>query len=883
LISKKHIFFIFLVVADLSLRSQFARFRHLTIEDGLTQNYVSCFAQDKKGFIWIGTQDGLNKYDGVKITTYRASLTDTNSLPHNNIRFIYIDADDILWGATGGGGMFKMDLKTNNIFRFSADSTRKDGISNNSASYIVEYEPGKLYVSTLDGLNIFDKKTEKFTVYKKGGKNDVPFLSNNLRYTTVDKEGHFWFGHPNIGATEYDPKTKQCTYYNSTTPLKLNADNVRGLYCDSKGLIWISSWANGACVIDKKNNIVYNSENTALHPFKGIDQLALVSQFYEDKKGNILFTTAEHGLGKLEAGTYKATLFENNKDDAETINDNTVFSIFQDRSGLIWCGTWKGGVNILDPRVLNFGYYKHEGNISTSISTNLVFSFCEKSSTEMYVGTGGGVSIFNTATKTFSQLPYYDVVGGASIRHNTIILNIYKDTDGSIWLSSFGAGMYRYFPDKNKYINYPSTGDTNTLSFHTPRSVVRDKKNRLWVATEGGLNLYNPEKDNFIRIQNNKGEPGALSSDFISCMVMQKDGKIWIGTIGSGVNLFDPDTRKAKLYAGNKIDLPADAGVTALCLDKKGDLWVATTGGLFLLNTQNGNVASFRDLNPVFGLPIASVEEDNLGNIWFSNTQGLCCFNPKTKEYTLYSTASGIQGKQFSYGASCVHTHGKLFFGGLNGLNYFDPKDISLNTTPPKVALTEFTALNKPYKLPLDVSYTDEITLSYKNYFFEFDFAALDYTNPVKNFYAYKLEGFNENWVNIGHEQKVAFTNLDPGTYSLLIKAANNDGFWGEPIKIKLIITPPFWRTTWFYLLCIVSAGLLIYGFIKRRERQLRLEKTILENKVEERTIELKIEKQKVEEAHKDIKDSINYAKKIQEAQMPTEKYIEKKLKDLKK
>jgi ligand-binding sensor domain-containing protein len=878
---KKNIFFFLLSILVVNgLNAQFGRFRHITVEDGLSQSFVASFAQDSKGFIWICTPNGLNKYDGVKITTYKASLTDTNTIPHNNVRYVYIDKEDVLWGATGGGGIFKLDLKTQLIKRFSADSSKTNCLSNNSTSYITEYEPGKLYISTFDGLNVFDKKTETFTVYKKGGKNDVPFLSNNLRYTTVDKEGHFWFGHPNAGLTEYDPKTKKCNYYTAESTPALRSNTVRALFCDSKGLIWVSCWAFGTTVIDKAKHATYSVVNPAEHKIKDINSMALVSQFMEDRSDNIWFATAEHGVGYLDARNYAATIFENNKDDHETINDNTTFSVFQDRSGLIWCGTWKGGANILDPRALNFGYFKHESNNPNSLMNNSIFCFCPKSKNEIYVGTNMGACLFNRHTKTFTQIPV-DEKNDASMRHNSIIVNIYIHSDGSVWLCSFGSGIYRYYPKENKYERYDyKAEDSTTLSFHTPVAIINDKKNRLWVGTEEGLNLYNPEKNNFTRLKSIRTN-GKRADDIIASMVLRDDGKIWIGTIAKGLYIFDPETRTAEVYSSTIF--PSDASMIALKQDSKKNLWIGTTGGLFSIEQKTGAATDYGKIGPAFSSIITAIEEDDAGNIWFANSYGLCSFNPSTKEYFLYNTSNGIQGKQFSYEASCSDSLGYFYFGGLNGVNAFKPQEITLNSTPPKVVLTDFTSLNKPYKLPLDVSYTDEITLSYKNYFFEFDFAALDYTDPAKNSYAYKLEGFNDNWVNIDNERKVAFTNLDPGTYTLLIKAANNDGFWGEPTKVKLIITPPFWRTTWFYLLCIVTVVLLIYAYIKRREKKLLEEKTILENKVKERTAELEIEKQKVEEAHKDIKDSINYAKRIQQAQMPTDKYIEKKLKDLKK
>jgi ligand-binding sensor domain-containing protein/serine phosphatase RsbU (regulator of sigma subunit) len=868
-------FILFFLVLQPGAFAQFARFRHITMEEGLTHNYVSAFAQDKKGFLWICTPDGLNRYDGDRITTFKASLTDSNTIPHNNVRHIYIDNDNILWGATGGGGMFKMDLRTGRFKWFMADSSKEGHISHNSVSSIIEYEPGKLYISTYDGLNVFDKKTEAFTVYKKGGKNDVAFLSNNLRYTTVDREGHFWFGHPNAGVTEYDPKTKKCTYYTDQTNIKLRSNSVRAVFCDSKGLVWVSCWAFGTSVIDKKNNVSYSADNPG--PIKEIQEASLVSQFFEDRSGNIWFARAERGAGRYAPVSYAFSYFENNKDDPETISDNTIFSIFQDRSGLMWFGTWKGGANILDPRTLNFGYYKHDKLKEKSLNNNSIFSFCPKSEHEMYVGTGAGVNVFNSLTKTFTQLPAKKTTEDG-LRENTIVVHIFIDQDSSIWLCTFGAGLFHYFPDKDKYKMYVPSADTNSLSFHTPIAVLRDKKKRLWIGTEEGLDLYNPDKDNFTRLKSIKAPGVKPGPDVIASMLLREDGKIWIGTVGTGLYLFDPDTRISKLVSDSVF--PVDAGIISLHTDGHKDLWIGTNAGIYKLDTRTNTFKSYRHLHPLFGSIIAAIEEDNNGFLWFSNSNGMCCFNPVSEKFILYSTPHGVQGKQFCYEASSKDAKGYLYFGGMNGMNTFDPGKITLNTTPPSVVLTDFTALNQPYALPHVPAYTEEITLSHKDYFFEFDFAAMDFTNPSKNTYAYKLEGFNDKWVNIGTMKKVSFTNLDPGTYTLLLKAANNDGFWGQPTKIKLTITPPFWRTTWFYLLCLLTLILLVYSYIKWRERRLREEKTALENKVEARTAELKIEKQKVEAAHKDIKDSINYAKKIQEAILPEEEEIRTHLKE---
>jgi ligand-binding sensor domain-containing protein/serine phosphatase RsbU (regulator of sigma subunit) len=862
---------------------QFARFRHITANDGLAQNAVGCAIQDTRGFIWMGTFDGLHRYDGINLVTYRAETDDTTKLYSNAVKCLYADPDGSVWGGTIEGGMFRIDPATGYTSKYFYDSTKTNWISSNSIYAIKEFEKGKLYIATNDGLNIYDKASGKFTVVRKMGKNNIPFLSDNIRGIVKDVNGHLWFCHLNAGITEYDQKTGKCSYYSAGAQdenKRLNSNNIRTVFADSKGFVWISCWNSGTNVYDVKNGKMYNS-TTKIGPVKNLDKASLVSGFCEDRYHNIWFATAEHGLGRFDGSDYSFSGYlEHNKDDAETISDNTVFGIFEDHSGLIWAGTWKGGMNILNPKTLNFGHYKHESNNPKSLHNNVVNCFARRSENEIYLGTAGGVGIFNTETKEFSTLPIDESQPG-SLRHNSIVNSIFTASDSTIWVSTQGGFPYRYFPKKNKYENYINRGDSNSFSYHTSTTILEDKKGRIWIATSGGgLNLYNSDKNNFSWILSDQDDGTTLSSNNLSYMLLDKSGKIWIGTFDNNLNLFDPDTRKAKQFSVDRNGKPLfpDPLISALFIDSKDRFWIGTTNGLCRFYPE-ADSSTFIKHAKVFTSIIYGIAEDKSGNLWLSSSNGLIFFDPETKDYRVYSTIHGLQGREFSLGAVHQNKNGQLFFGGVNGFNAFFPEKASINTTAPKVILTGFSVLNKPRSLKEDITSIKEIVLDYKDYFFSVDFAALDFTDPSKNNYEYKLEGFNDNWVNIGNKPSVTFTNLDPGEYTLLLRAANNDGVWNKtPTPVKIIITPPFWRTKWFYTLCVIFILLVIYLFIKWREKKLRHEKSLLERKVTERTAELNIEKQKVEIAHKDIKDSINYAKKIQEAILPEEDEIKKHL-----
>lgn len=873
--------FIFVYTNITFCLAQAARFRHLTSDDGLTQNAVTCLHQDKKGFIWIGTYDGLNRYDGNKIVSWKGSLEDTASISSNSIRCFYEDNNDNLWVGTQGGGMFRIHLRTGRITNYYSDSTKKDWISSDNVSTIIEAEPGKLYLATGDGLNIFDKKTERFKVIRRTGKDSIPFLSNSIRSMAKDARGHLWLGHWNAGVTEYDPATKKCTYYTSeNAEHRLRGNTVRSVFADSRGWIWVSLWNQGQNVIDTKTGKIYDMYDTA-SIFKKLKNAYLISQFYEDRKGNMWLATAEHGLCFFNPRTLEYAFYEKNPDDPETISDNTVFCVMEDRSGLIWNGTWKGGLNIFDAKTLKFGLYRHESNNPRSIHNNNAFAFSKKSDDEIYIGTAEGVTVYDQRTNTFDPLPY-DESDEQSIRHNSVVYCLYTDeADGTLWISSAGGGLYHYFPDKKKYRNYVSTPDSNSFSWHSPSVALRDKKGRLWIATLGnGLNLYNEDKDNFSRLPAVEGNAHTLCSNNITAMSLRKDGLLWIGSGDNGLDLFDPDTREVlRHYGKDKNGKPIfpDLGISGIFYDRKGKLWLGTTGGLCTFDEKNTEVVSYASLHPAFAAVIYGIEEDHSGNIWFSSAAGITRFDPRTKAFKIFSVMDGLQGREYALRSVYKNAAGKLFFGGVNGFNAFVPEDVRSNTSPPGVALTGFTVLNKPYATEEDITYLEQITLTHEQYFFSLELAALDFTDPSRNTFKYFLERFNEDWVDNGPSHTITFTNLDPGEYVLHVKAVNNDGVESAAqARLKITITPPFWRTTWFYVMCVVLVAALFYLYIQIRERKLKREKALLEKKVSERTAELQEEKLKVEVAHKDIKDSIFYAQKIQSAILPGEEEFEK-------
>ncbi|MGZ3931617.1 MAG: two-component regulator propeller domain-containing protein [Bacteroidia bacterium] len=862
------------------LQSQVARFRHLSVDNGLSQNSISSIVQDKKGFIWISTYDGLNKFDGYTVTKY--PYTVENGLAGGFIRCMYADDEDNLWLGTSAGGMCRLHIPTNRFTAYKVDSTIKNGIASNSVVEIAEYIKGTLYIATSKGLNLFDKKTGRFTLIQHNDADPNSLLSNSIRTMTRDMNGHIWLGHYNAGLTEYDPKAN--TFHRFTAHDKgshLIDHKIRSVYADTRGYLWISLWSSGITIFDLRARRFYTASDT-IGPLKDVSKIGLVSQFFEDSKGNMWFCTAEQGLVKYNRDQHEVIYFTNNPDDPESVSDNITFCAMEDKSGLIWSGTWKGGVNYFDPRSLTLGYFKHESNKTNTLNNNNVYAFCETAPGEVLIGTAASASYFNLKTKTFTPFPIHPKDPNTLLANSNVSgILVYKD--GSIWFTTGGGGAYRYFPKTGKYKNYNTTADPNSLSLHTPRTLIMDNDNRLWISTlGGGLNLYNDEKDNFTRFANDPDDINTISSDYIPCMTKDREGNIWMGTASSGLIKLDPPSKTFIRYFDKPANNPLpDLGVSSIYFDKAGVMWVGTSGGLCTVDPITRAVKNYAKDFPELSPEFYGITEDTTGNLWLPSNKGLCRFNPKTLQIKVFTREDGIQGKEFNPGALIRLPDGRLLAGGINGFNCFYPAAIREDTVAPQAVITAFNVLNKPYALEQDIAYNSGITLSYRDYFFSFDLAATDFANPQQNKFMYKLENFNDEWVDIGTQHTITFTNLDPGDYVLQVRAANSGGYASRvPMQLKIRITPPFWKTTWFYLLCGLCGILLIYAFIKYRENKLRIEKALLEKKVEERTEELHHEKKKVEEAHQDIKDSILYAKKIQSAIIPTDEDFKKLLPD---
>ncbi|HLP11000.1 MAG TPA: two-component regulator propeller domain-containing protein [Flavobacteriales bacterium] len=890
------------VILLFTSNAQNTRFRHLNVDDGLIQNSVNCITQDKQGFIWLATAGGLSRYDGTGFKTFSHRSDDPTSISGNHIMFVYADNENNLWIGTRWSGLNRMDLKTQKIERIKTDM-KGNGFLNDPAMYcVVEGKDGKLYFGTLGGVNVYDKKTRRFSYIKNDPNDTTSVLDNAARSLAFDKRGNLWIGHIH-GLSCYNLKTKKATRFSafSRDPNKrLNNNNsIKSVFCDSKERIWISVWSGGMNIYDQRKGKMYStdhldakgqvvkdipvikSRNDSSYSkrsdklkFTCLRDLRMVFQVSEDSHGNIWFATVESSLNCFDPKTGQLRQFKNNPSDPGSICDNNVLSSYIDRSGLVWAGTLYAGLSIFNPYSDRFGIYKSDPSQPFSLVNSQVYAVhVGKYTRNTYVAVLGFVYKFDPVTNRFTD--YVKSKKGETLLHpQSLVQALAEDAKGNLWISVNGSGVFAYDTLQKKLTNYNYfEGVPNSMINSSFFAVFEDKYKNMWFGADfGGIDKLLPDggfKHNY---------PDSTGKTFLSSFVVRyitddKDGNLWIAT-DSGVNVMNPVTEKIIYYRNKKNEKGSLPGndVQSIYRDSRNTMWVGTTNGLCRFNASTKTFENLTAKYQVSPSGVYGITEDLNNNLWLLSGRGITRFNTVTSTWKEFDVLDGLQGNEFPLNTLATLSDGHIIMGGAKGLNFFQPELLVENRHIPQVSITNFLLRNNPLKTSTAPSFLKEVTLNYDHYFFTIEFASLDFTNLTKNKYRYKLEGLSNEWVDLGNKHQVTFVNLDPGEYLFRVAGSNNDGIWNEQgATVKIVITPPFWRTTWFYILCsvIILAG--IYAFIKWRERKLNREKAVLEHKVNIRTVELREEKEKVEEANKEIRDSINYAQKIQHAIMPTE------------
>ena len=846
------------------------RFDHLTIEDGLSQNASLAVLQDSHGYLWIGSQDGLNRYDGYRITIFKHDPNNTNSLSYNSIIALAEDSQAQLWIGTWGGGLDQFDPHTNQFTHYSHQPDQPDSLSHDLVSAVLPDSYGNLWVGTLNGLDRLDPVTGRFTHYRNDPADPNSLSSNVISRLYEDRAGNLWVGTGayNLrggGLNRFDRATQTFVHYrhDPAEPNSLAGDNISGIAEDASGALWVATGGyglEGAGLdrLDLQTGQVKHFQNRPGDSFSLSDDNILSIMI--DLQGYLWVGTQGGGLNRLDLnqGDGRFTRFRHDPSNLHSLSQDSVWTMYEDRSGVLWFGTLNGGLSKLNRQTEQFGLYQSNPANPYSLSLNAVGAFSEDKAGMMWVGTwGGGLDRFDPEMGVFSH--YRHNAEDPNSLGSDLVMSIFTARDGRLWIGSLDSGLTVFDPSSNQFDHlHFDPADPGSLPDNSVNSTVQDENGDLWVATLGGLARYDHASGQFRRYQNDLDNPASLSENKTVSLLLDNRERLWVGTWGGGLNLLDltlaenmdPSTAHFTRYLSDPNDPTSlsENSVWVLYEDPAGILWAGTQGGLNRFDPEMGVFQAYRESDGLPNDTILGILPDDSGHLWISTNNGLARLDPSTEKFRVYTVEDGLQSNEFDSGAYFRAKDGRLYFGGIDGFNSFYPDQVRDNPVPPQVAITSLSVFNQPVQVNLNVQ--EPVKLSYQQNFIAFEFAALDFHAPEQNRYAYMLEGLDPDWVQAGNRRYTSYTNLRGGQYTFRVKAANNDGVWNtEGVSLVVTVTPPFWDTLWFRGLGILMVVGLLVGSFQFRLWTVRNQNSELEQRVALRTRELQQEIEQREKA----------------------------------
>ena len=826
------------------------RFEQLSVEHGLAQESILAVVQDRDGFMWFGSQTGLSRFDGYRVTTYRNDVGDPKSLVNNWVRVLHVGADGRIWIGTDGG-LDRFDPDTQQFTHYVPQETGKRGNGNRHIHAIEDDGKGGLWLATADGLQHFDIASGRFKTWHKQAAVAGSLASDTVNALALDLGGRLWVGTA-AGLDSLAPGAAQFEHH-AWSGGDAKRNNVGSLLADATGSLWIGTLAG----LETWKLAAGPEGRRRLGAPDGITGGA-ITVLFQDTDTTIWAGSRDDGLYRWMPQLRRFANHRNQPTDSHSLADNYVSSIYRDRVGTFWVGTWYAGVSRVD---LGSGGFirivKIDG--AASISDNKVRAIVDDGAGKLWLGTNDGLNRYDPISGAASLLRH-DPANPNSLAEGALTA-VARDRKGVVWVGS-RSSVTSYDPASGRYQRQLLAG--GDPEGENVRSIFAGAGDQLWIASRGGLHRLDLASRRVRTYRHDPADPDSLADNVVRPMLEDRAGRLWVGTF-DGLDLFDRATGKFRHFRHDPNDresLSHDE-VHHLLQDHRGDLWVGTAVGLNKMIVGADGSIKFRRYTTADGLAddaVAAMLEDDLGNLWISSSTGLSRFSPLTNHWRAYNAGDGtIEGAYFD-GAALKGGDGTLYFGGFNGITAFNPRAITDNLLAPRAVITGFQVFNKPVAqvhpglLQGPVEHASEIRLDAADSVFSLEFSALHYAAPQRNKFAYQLVGFDEAWVTTDASKRFAtYTNLDPGTYTFRVKAANKDGVWSpQGASLRIVIAPPLWKTWWFRTLAVLAALGAAYGAYRFRMRGLRRQKARLEEQVRERTNEIGqqnhlLERQKIE------------------------------------
>jgi signal transduction histidine kinase/ligand-binding sensor domain-containing protein/DNA-binding response OmpR family regulator len=792
------------------------------------------------GFMWFGTMSGLNRFDGYNFKIFRHDIRDTSSISNNFVWDLFEDHLGRLWVGTRSG--FNIyDPRTETFNRDPSALLRSLNIKDESLSDILRDTKGNYwFISNETGIYKYDVRSN-ITVNIKHIQNDSSSIATNFISDICEgPRDNLWIIHHNGILEKMNHKNHNIIYRNDYLYKKYGGEYLEyGIFVDSDEDVWIY-------VLNYARGIFYfnASRQSFRHFYEGSPGVSLNTNIVigveQDNNGLIWIGTDHGGINLLDKKTFAVKYITHNNEDEKSLSQNSITSMFRDDLGIMWIGTFKKGINYYNKDIFKFRLFRHQASDPSSLSYDDINCFAEDEKGNLWIGTnGGGLILYDRKRNMFRQ--YLHEPDNRNSISNDIVVSLCIDHLQNVWIGTFYGGLNCF--DGKKFKHYrQNPADPGSLSDDRIWEIFEDSGNNLWIGTLGG-GLDRFDRKNNLFIHHRSDQANSIHSDFISSIIEDRNGNLWIGS-AYGIDILDRHTGQFTHYthdADNPTSI-SNNNITIIIEDTRGLIWIGTREGLNLYSEKDETFSVFRMEDGLPDNTILTILEDNNGNLWISTPNGLSNLlvnkNSNDRKYTLtfknYDETDGLQGREFNENAACKTSRGELIFGGPNGFNIFYPDDIKENPVVPELVFTDFQIFNKSVGvndkvdgrviLKQSITLTSEIILKYRENVFSVEFAALSYSHPGKNSYAYILEGFNTDWLTTdGNQRKATFTNLDPGEYVFRVRARNNDGYWNdEGISLRIKILPPFWKTPVafvVYAVFIIGILLLSRKLILERER----------------------------------------------------------------
>ena len=848
---------------DLFAQTLPVRFRRLSVADGLSQQVVNAIAQDKQGFLWFGTQDGLNRFDGYSFIVFNSAADNSAGLPNNYISRLLCANDGKIWAGTIDGGVSVYDPKKEIFTTYQRIPGDSSSLRTNNAAALYQDRNGEMWVGLWNGgLSKMDTVGGKARfVHHLHDPHDPSSLSDNRVSSMIeDREGNLWVGTWN-GLNRMARNGRFTRYFHSNSdPHSLGGNMVWSLTLDSTGCIWIGTWDGGVSR--------YNPTTHRFHVYqnKSLQSNSLSSNrircVYTDHDGIVWIATYDTGLDRYDPLNDAFIHYRNIPSDPSSLPDDEVQSLLQDAAGTFWIGTASGIANV-NPYRHKFPLLKLPEDVPSASFNQLRAINVDRNGDIWYGTRGGGLVRVSHSSNKFIRYQHSpkDLY---SLSHD-FVSALYRQRNGAMWVGTQGGGLNRMGGETGRFHHFVhDPHNSTTLAANDIASVLETSDGSLWIGTDGhGLDQWNPETEKFSHFRDIAGDSTSLSGNYVWALLEDNRKNLWVGTWGAGLNKFDSKTQKFIRYRHIPGDSTTLAAGTVLCMtnDHQGRIWIGTTDGVSCFDYTTNHFRTYTDRHGLADHTIDAIAVDRHNLVWVATNRGISRFDEAIQSFRNYTMSDGLQGIEFAQGVSAADSRGRIYFGGNGGLNIFDPDSVKDNPYVPSVQITRMKVMEQPFPL---ANVSDKgIVLNYDQNFLSFEYAALSFAAPEQNQYIYILEGVDAGWVQAGTRRYASYPRLTPGTYVFRVRGSNNDGVWNlEGASLTITIIPPFWMTWWFRSFLIIgflSIGPILYfrrvsQLEREKKRQEEFSQQLIDSQEEER-------KRIASELHDSIGQNLLYIK----------------------